>query len=400
MQEMQKITEYKSSSMKWKIAILVLILLLGAGGYLFYTSSGQKETYHYVTQPLKKSDLTMSVSATGYIEPLESVQVGSEVSGTIEKVYVDYNDIVKKGQPLAQIDKTKYQSALNQSKASLEAAKASLENVNAKLNQAKETILRDKILEKATKNALPSKSDWDNDWAAYMVAKAQVANAKAQIDQAVQMLASSKYDLEKTTIYSPIKGIILVRNIDPGQTVAASFQTPVLFQIAKDLTKMQLQVSVDEADIGKVKDGQSATFSVDAYPQKTFKARVNLVRVNSQIVNGVVTYIAQMNVNNQDLLLKPGMSADADIVTKTLKDVFVVPRATLLYIPIKPRTKKLFGFGKKEKMTIDQKPHVWILKNGKPEKIYIKILGNSGSKTAISSEKLKEGDPLILMQEK
>ena len=400
MEEMQKITGYKNSALKWKIGIAVFILLLGVGGYLFFTPKESKEDYVYVTQPLNKGTLTMTVSATGYIEPVENVEVGSEVSGMIEKVYVDYNDRVKKGQILAQLDKTKYQSALNRAEDSLAAVKASLENMNAQLYQANATVKRNKTLRESTKGRLPSQSDWDRDWANYLVAKAQVDNAAAQVDQARHALVSSKYDLERTTIYSPIDGIVLTRNIDPGQTVAASFQTPVLFKIAKDLTKMELQASIDEADIAKVKAGQTAMFSVDAYPEQRFEARIKLVRVNSEIVDGVVTYKAVMDVDNRNLLLKPGMTADADIITETLSDTFVVPKAALLYIPIKPKAEQMFGFGDRKEPVIDPKPHVWILRNDQPVKAYIKVLGNSGSETAVSSDALKEGDPLIVTQEK
>ncbi|MGB5966515.1 MAG: efflux RND transporter periplasmic adaptor subunit [Sulfurimonadaceae bacterium] len=400
MEEMQKITEYKSNAMKWKIGIALFVLLLGVGGYYFFAPKEQKEAYRYVTQSLEKGDLTMTVSATGYIEPVESVEVGTEVSGTIEKVYVDYNDQVNKGQVLAQLNKTKYQSTLNRAVASLNAAKATLENMNAQLYQAKATANRNKSLKESTEGRLPSQSDWDRDWANYLVAKAQVENTKAQVNQAKHALVSSKYDLERTTIYSPIDGIVLIRNIDPGQTVAASFQTPVLFKIAKDLTKMELQASIDEADIAKVKAGQTATFSVDAYPETSFEARIRLVRVNSEIVDGVVTYKAVMEVDNQELLLKPGMSADADIITETLSRTFIVPKAALLYSPVKPKREKLFGFGESEKIAIDPKPHVWVLENGEPRKAYVRVMGSSGSKTALSSDELKEGDPLIVTQEK
>ena len=400
MEEMQKITGYKSNSTKWKIGITLFVLLLGVGGYFFFVPDKNKESYRYVLQPLAKGDLTITVSAMGYVEPVENIDVGTEVSGTIEKVYVDYNDLVKKGQILARLDKTKYQSILNSAKASLSAANASLENMNAQLYQANATVSRNKSLKASTKGVLPSRSDWDRDWANYLVAKAQISSAKAQVDQAKHALVSSQYDLDRTTVYSPVDGIILVRDIDPGQTVAASFQTPVLFKIAKDLTKMELQASIDEADIAKVKAGQSATFSVDAYPERRFEATIKLVRVNSEIVDGVVTYKAVMDINNRELLLKPGMSADADIVVQTLANTFVVPKAALLYTPIKPKTKGLFGFGKEEKALVDYKPHLWILENKEPKKVYVKILGNSGSSTAVSSEGLKEGDALIVTQEK
>ncbi len=399
METMQKISGYKSRSGRWKIIALLFTVLLGLGSYFLFMPDKDKENYRYVTQALEKGDLTITVSATGYIEPVENIDVGMEVSGTIEKVYVDYNDPVKKGQILAQLDKTKYQSALDKAQALLAAAEASLENMNAQFYQADTTVTRNKSLRKATKGSLPSQSDWDRDWASYLVTKAQVSNAKAQIDQAKHALASAQYDLDRTNVYSPVDGIILVREVDPGQTIAASFQTPVLFKIAKDLTKMELQASIDEADIAKVKAGQTATFSVDAYPDKTFEARIKLVRVNSELVDGVVTYKAVMNIDNSGLLLKPGMSADADIVTETLKDTLILPKAALLFTPVKPKSKGLFGSRDRTKALVDTKPHVWILEGEAAKKVYVKVLGNSGSDAAVFSEGLKEGDPLIVMQE-
>lgn len=400
MQEMENIVQYKSRSIKFKIFILLSIIIVALGAYLYFHSKDTKTTIKYITKPLHKGDLTLSVSATGYLEPTLSVSVGSEVSGTITKVYVNYNDKVKKGEILAKIDKTKYFSALDGAKASLNAQKASLLSAQARLTQARDVFLQDKRLRISSNKTLPSQTTWDSDRANYLIAKAGVATAKAQVLQAKQNVVSAKYDLDRTTIYSPINGTILSRNIDPGQTVAASFQTPVLFTIAKNLKKMQLQANVDEADVARVKAGDRVVFNVDAYPNRKFNARVALVRVNSQIVNGVVTYITQIDVNNKKLLLFPGMSADAKIITNVVKNKFIVPRAALLYIPINPTEEKKFGFHRKLSISIDAKPHVWILKNNKPVKVYVKIYGYSDSKAAVFSNKLAVGDKLIIMQEK
>ncbi|MBU1658431.1 efflux RND transporter periplasmic adaptor subunit [bacterium] len=400
MENIKKITSYKSSGWKFKVYAALFVVMLMGGGYLYFMPQEEKDIYKYITQPLKKDNLNLTVSATGYLEPLESVDVGTEVSGTIEKVYVDYNDLVKKGQMLAQLNKTKYKSSVDKSFASLASAEASLLSAQAQLYQAQTTMERDKILKASTNGALPSQRDWDGDWANYLAAKAGIANANAQVDQARHALVSGKYDLEKTMIFSPIDGIVLVRNIDPGQTVAAAFQTPVLFKIAKDLTQMELQVSIDEADIAKIKAGQKATFSVDAYPQREFEADIRLVRVNSEIVNGVVTYIAVLNVDNSQLLLRPGMSVDADIIVQTLKNALIIPRAALLFTPVEAKTKKMFGLNAQAKTVIDSKPHVWILENLKPKKVYIKVLGNSGLVSAIVSDELNENDDIITTQEK
>lgn len=399
MEEMQKVINYKSNGLLWKFLVVLFVLIMVYIGYTIFIPKEEENLFTYITQNVKKSDLVISVSASGNIQPMEQINVGSEVSGTIEKVFVDYNDVVEKGQLLAQIDKTKYASNLERTKASLSSIEASLENMNAQLFYANSVIQRNKILKNSTKGMLPSKSDWDKDWSTYLGAKAQVESVKAQINQVKQDVISAEYDLEKTNIYSPIDGTILVRSIDTGQTVAASFQTPVLFLIAKDLTKMELQASIDEADIGKVKDGQSASFSVDAYPEKIFSTQINQVRVNSTIVDGVVTFLAIMEFDNSELLLKPGMSADIDIITQTLTNKLIVPKAALLFMPVQPKVQGLFTSRNAPKLKIDSKPHVWILENGVPKKVYVKVLGNSGAQSAIESDEIQENDPIIITQE-
>ena len=398
---MSKITQYSNKKTKLVVFVLLGLLIVGTFGYFYIASTESKNKFKYITQPLKKGDLTIIVTATGYIQPIEEVKVGSEISGTIEKVFVDYNDTVKKGQVLAQIDKTKYKSAVDKARFALESAKASLQNAYAKLHLYTAIIKRDKALLKATNGSLPSQNTWDNDWSNYLSAKADVQEAKAKIRQAESELAIANYNLSKTTIYSPVDGIVLERNIDPGQTVAASFQTPILFKIAKDLTKMELRASIDEADIAQVKAGQNAYFTVDAYPNKKFNAKVRMVRVDSEIVDGVVTYKAIMDVDNKDLLLKPGMSADVNIITKTIKDTFIVPKAAMLFIPLKQSSKhSLFKRNKKTKITMDRRPHIWILKDGRLKKVLVKVIGNSGFLTAISSNELKENDKVVIMQER
>ena len=400
MEEMQKIISYQKDRYKWLKWTIFFIGITLITVYLFTSKDSQRMQYRYVTEVLKKSDLSLTVSASGYIQPLESVDVGTEVSGTIENVYVDYNDQVKKGQLLASLDTTKYQSTYDKSKAALQMSKAALESAEAQYYQAQTTIERYKKLKDSSKGTLPTQSDWDREWANYLLAKAQIANAQAQIDQASHALKAAKYDLERTKIYSPIDGTVLVRNVDPGQTVAATFQTPVLFSIAKDLSKMELQISIDEADIGKIRAGQKASFSVDAYPETTFETTIRQVRINSEVLESVVTYKAIMQVDNKELLLKPGMSVDADIVTKTLKNAFVIKRAALLFIPVKPKSKSFFTGERDSKIEVDQKPHIWILKDGIPQKVYVKVLGNNGPLSAIESGEIKEGQQIIVNQEK
>jgi len=400
MEAMGKVTAYKPGRWKWKIVTLLLLGLLGGGAYFYFKPSDDANAYRFVTEPVKRGELNITVSATGYLEPVESVEVGTEVSGTVEEVLVDYNDAVKKGQLLARIDKTKYQSAVDKAAAVLSSARATLENAKAELYRTEATVKRDKTLRESTKGALPSQNDWDTDWSAYLAAKAQIDNADAQVEQARHSLVSSQYDLKRTSIYSPIDGIILDRTVDPGQTVAASFQTPVLFTIARDLRKMELQVSIDEADIAKVKKGQHATFSVDAYPDAVFEGTIRMVRVNSEIADGVVTYIAVLDVDNSDLRLRPGMSADAEITVARFSDALIVPRAALLYLPVQPKEQKLFAFHGSDETTYDPKPHVWRLDGGTPKKLYVDILGSNGTLSALAAPELKAGDTLIIAQEK
>ena len=400
MEEMQKIINYHNNTTKWRKWVILFTVITFLSVYFFFARESQGMEYRYVTEVLKKSDLSLTVSASGYIQPLESVDVGTEVSGTIEEVFVDYNDQVKKGDLLARLDTTKYESAYDKAKAALQMAKAALESAQAQYYQSQTTVKRYQKLKTSSKGTLPTQSDWDREWANYLLAKAQIANAQAQIDQASHTLRSAQYDLERTKIYSPINGTVLVRDVDPGQTVAATFQTPVLFSIAKDLSKMELQISIDEADIGKIKAGQKASFSVDAYPDTTFSTTIRQVRINSEVVESVVTYKAIMEVNNKELLLKPGMSVDADITTKTLKNAFVVKRAALLFIPVKPRSKSFFGGERNQKIEIDPKPHVWILEENVPKKVYVKVLGNDGALSAIKSDLLKVGQKIIINQEK
>ena len=400
MDELQQIIHYKNNTLKKIMIVGFILLCVGIGGYFFLFDKDKEENYHYITEAATKGELMLTVATTGYIQPVESIDVGTEVSGTIENVYVDYNDVVKKGQLLAVLDKTKYQSAYDKAKASLDAANASVESAKAQLFQADKIFQRNKALYASTNGALPSANDYDRYFSDYLAAKAQVDNAIALKMQAKNSVDSAQYDLEKTYIYSPVDGIILVRSIDAGQTVAASFQTPVLFKIAKDLTKMELQASIDEADVAKIKEGQKVTFSVDAYPEKVFEASIHQVYINSEILEGVVTYLAIIDVDNSELLLRPGMSANATIVTKTVKDAYIISRSALLFIPVQPTKRTFFSAREKNNIAIDTKPHVWVLRDDEPQKVYVDVLGSNGPMSAILSNELKPNDAIIISQEK
>ncbi|MDB4257377.1 biotin/lipoyl-binding protein [Arcobacteraceae bacterium] len=253
MEEIKKVREYSNKKSRFKIMVIILFLFFSISAYLYFSLKETIDDYNYITQSLKKDNLIVHVSSTRYIKPIKTVDVGSEISGTIAKIFVDYNDIVKKEDILAQLKKVNYVSLLNQAKASLHSAKAALEDKEALLFEANAIITRNERLKTYTNNALPSAKDWDSAYSNYLSVKAQVKSAKAEIEKSRQVFISSQNDLEKASIYSPIDGTILERNIDEGQTVAASFKKPVLFQIAKDLTKMELQTDIDEADIASIK---------------------------------------------------------------------------------------------------------------------------------------------------
>jgi HlyD family secretion protein len=306
---------------------------------------GGAKAVSYATQPVKQGNMEVHVTATGNIKPTDQVTVGSEISGLITKVLVEENDHVVQGQPLAQIDPIKLIDAINRAQASLDSARASVLQAEATASQSKAQLARQEEVFRISGGKVPSKTELDTARADSQRADANVAVAKANVSSAVAQLNSAKTDMSKSTINSPVTGVILSRQVDPGQTVAASFNTPTLFLIAKDLSSMELQVKVDEADVGQVKDGQSASFTVDAYPGKTFPANIKRVNLGSNsstttttttsAAGGVINYSALLTVANPDLTLRPGMTATATIITAQEKNVMMVPNSALRFEPKK-----------------------------------------------------------------
>lgn len=292
---------------------------------------------HYETRPVTRGDLIKTVSATGTLQPVKVVDVGIEVSGTIKSVDADYNDHVTNGQALARIDTSKLEAQALQAEAALEAARASLLQVQATVLETQAQLARLTRVRELSGGKAPSQNEFDAQQAAVTRAQANEASARAAITQATATLNVNRADLKKAVIHSPIQGIVLTRAVEPGQTVAASFSTPVLFTLAEDLTQIELRVDVDEADVGQVQEGQDATFTVDAYPDRHFPARVRQVRFGSKTVDGVVTYTAVLTVDNASLSLRPGMTATAAITTRTVSDVLRVPNAALRFEPPKPK---------------------------------------------------------------
>jgi HlyD family secretion protein len=297
----------KSSRRRVVIIVLAALVVVAAG--IFILTRPKKARYR--TSPVERGDISTSVSATGTVNPVNQVTVGSQVSGTIEKTYFDFNDYVKAGQTLASIDPRNYTSALQQAKANLASAQASL--TQSELTNARAETLYS--------SGLMAYSD-------YLQAKTDYQLAKAKRDQAQASFEQAQTNLAYTTIVAPMSGVVVARKVEAGQTVAASFQAPELFNIA-DLSLMQVEVSIDEADVGKLDTGLTATFNVDAFPESTFTGKLVQVRNEPVVVSNVTTYIGIVRVANPGLLLKPGMTANVKIIVRAVNDVLTVPNAAL-----------------------------------------------------------------------
>lgn len=377
----------KKKSLFIGIPVLVAIIVI------FVFAKGKKDEVTLETVLVAKGDIINTVTATGTIEPIDKIEVGTQVSGVINGIYADFNSQVKKGQLLAELDKSTLNARVLQSKASLASAQNELTYQEQNLNRTK------KLYE--TKAV----SDVDIESAQY-----KYNNAKASVDRLISELEQAEVNLSYASIYSPIDGVILARNVEEGQTVAASFSTPTLFTIARDLTKMKVEANVDEADIGQVKMGQEVTFTVDAFPSDTFGGKVSQIRLNPTVSSSVVTYKVIVEAPNPDLKLMPGLTASISIITKQAKNVFKVTSKALQFKPdmdvaIKylPKQKDKPGkapIGAPEGMPLDVNQSqdgfgiIWI-KNGetiKPQRV--KIGMDDGAYTEIL-EGLNEGDSVV-----
>jgi HlyD family secretion protein len=380
---------------------LVAIALLAFA--LWPSSSG----IHYTTEPARKGDLTVLVTATGTLQPTNQVDVGSELSGTIRTVSADFNDNVKVGQELAKLDTTKLDSQVLQSRAALEAARAKVEQANASLAEAESQIARFVHVRELSGGKVPSQADFDSANAAVLRARADVASNKAAVTQARATLDGQLTDLAKASIKSPINGIVLVRTVEPGATVAASLQAPVLFTLAEDLTRMELHVSVDEADVGQVVEGQESGFTVDAWPDRRFKAKVEQVRYGAKTLEGVVTYETVLEVDNSERLLRPGMTATAEITVKQLKDAVLIPNAALRFTPPARAEQpsggilsalipmRRFGAGKPQDNA--KKPsHVYVLQDGRAQPVEVTVGASDGTWTELRKGDVAPDTPLVV----
>jgi HlyD family secretion protein len=352
-------------------AVVVLIII----SILFFGRKGNDLEFR--TEPVTKGDIEATVTATGTVNAVTTVLVGTQVSGTIKNLYVDFNSRVKKGQLIAQIDPTMFEAQVAQEKANVARA-------NATFRDADRTFKRNQEL--FAKNLIP-RSDLDT-------AETNYDAAKAQLEQAKAALRVSDTNLRYTSILSPVDGVVISRAVDIGQTVAASFQTPTLFTIAQDLTKMQIDTNVAESDIGVVKVGQDVEFTVDAYPDTTFHGKVWQIRQAPITVQNVVTYDVVIQVNNRDLKLMPGMTANVSLIITTRQDVLRITNAAIRF----RFSERPAGTGAKAGTNASEKkgPSVWVLENGKPKRVNITQGISDGTYTEVVSGDLKEGQQVIV----
>ncbi|PKN33837.1 MAG: efflux RND transporter periplasmic adaptor subunit [Deltaproteobacteria bacterium HGW-Deltaproteobacteria-19] len=373
---------------------VALLIAVAAGWFFLHKSNGP----FFKTAKAARGDLQAAVTATGTVNAVTTVLVGTQVSGTIKELYVDYNSPVKKGQVLAQIDPVSLQAQVDQARANLRLAEANVEKAVAAAQDAKRTFERNKTL--YTANFI-ARSDLDTAETNASSTAASLSAARAQVQQNRAALTLADTNLRNTRILSPVDGTVISRSIDVGQTVAASFQTPTLFNIAQDLTRMQIDTNVDEADIGKVKVGQPVTFTVDAYPEAPFQGDVSVVRNAPTTVQNVVTYDVVVKVANPDLKLKPGMTANVSIIIDRRTAALKVPNAALRFRPADREGRGTSSTAARPKDGKDGREAgrgqaVWILEGRTPKRIAVTAGISDGQFTEVVSGDLKEGQDVIV----
>ncbi len=401
-------TRRKTRRRRW-LLVIFLVVVCAAAGWV-WKGGTQPNAPQYKTQPVDRGELTMIVTATGTLQPTNEIEVGSEISGIVKSVEADYNDKVKVDQVLARLDTSKYEAQETQLKAALESAQAKVLQAKATVSETEAKLSQLQHVRELSGGKVPSQSDFDAAQAAFERAKADEASATAAVTQAQATLEVTQTDIAKAVIRSPIDGIVLTRSIEPGQTVAAAFQAPVLFTLAEDLTQMELHVDVDEADIGQVKEGQNAEFTVSAYLDRTFQAKIVQTRYGAQTVDGVVTYETVLKVDNKDLSLRPGMTATANITVQKVQNAVLVPNAALRFSPPaqeqKETSRGLVGMllpgpprQTKSEAVVDRNKRqqtVWVLQDDRPVAVPVTIGASDGIMTEILSGEIKTGMPVIV----
>jgi HlyD family secretion protein len=382
-----------------KTALIALVLLLVAGIALFaYLRRGPEISYR--TAGIQRGTIVSGVSATGNLSAVTTVQVGTQVSGTIHKLYVDYNSPVKKGQPIAEIDPSLFRAAVEQARGNNLMARANLEKARATMVDAERTMKRNR---KLLEEGVISQGDFDTAETSYQTASASMEAARGTVAQTEGALMQARTNLNYSIIRSPVDGIVISRAVDVGQTVAASFQTPTLFTIAQDLTKMQIEVSVDEADISRIRENQGVTFSVDSYPEQSFRGRVTQIRNAPVITQNVVTYVVLVTVDNGDLKLKPGMTANVVIQVARRDAALKLPLAALRFRP-RQAADEAKGTRPAPTPAMRHVPNnagnqqVYLLREGKPVAVGIRTGIADDSSIELTGGTLQEGDRVIVEQ--
>ena len=354
------------------ITIGVGALLLGSVSYMAFGGSNGNAKKNYITVNINQGDLSYTVSATGEIQPVSTVNVGSQVSGTISEIFVDYNSQVKKGDILLKIDPSVLQSSVDEAAASLASAKS-------QLNYTKNEYLRNKSL---YSDGYISRAEMEQSQTSYEQAQQTVNKMQYTYDRAVTNLGYA-------TITSPVDGTVISRKVDRGQTVAASFQTPDLFEIAEDLTKMQIETSVSEADIGVIKTGQTVTFTVDAYPTDMFRGTVRQVRLSPTTTSNVVVYTVVIDVDNSDMRLMPGMTAFVTVIVDSATNVWKAQNAAFL-------VRNFSNFVENLDSNITPETHLAILRDGEIQFVEYKKGLESATETQIISDQIQKGDKIVV----
>ena len=390
---------------RWLVALILILLPLSA--LLLWQGLDKPGAAQYRTAPVQRGDLTVTVTATGAVQPTNEVEISSELSGIIRSVKADYNDRVKVGQVLAELDTDKLEAEVAHSRATLLARQANVQEAEARVAEKQSEYERIKRLQ--AKN-FSSQADLDTARAAYQTALAALASARAEVEVAQANLDVDETNLKKACICSPIDGIVLSRDVEPGQTVASSLQAPVLFTLAEDLAEMTLEVDIDEADMGKVREGQQATFTVEAFPERELPATITQLRFAPETVEGVVTYKAVLAIDNSQLLLRPGMTATAEITVQQLADALLVPNAALRFTPPSDHAEpEPGGILRKLFPHRPQRPRapasltgkrgerpLWLLRGAGPHAVTVRTGASDGAMTEILGGELSEGDAVIV----
>jgi HlyD family secretion protein len=399
------------------IAAATLVLLAG-GLYYWQMQKQASAAPAYVTETVRRGNLTLSVTANGTLQPTLAVNIGSELSGTVKRVLVDVNDLVKKGQVLVELDTAKLSDQVLRSRAALAAAQAQLAQSTATVTESRATLARFEDVARLSGGKVPSATELDTARANVDRALANEASARANVADARAAASTDETNLAKASIRSPLNGVVLTRTVDPGNAVAASLQAVTLFTVAEDLTKLRLEVSVDEADVGAVKVGQKASFTVSAYPSRRYPATITRVAFGSTKTDNVVTYTSYLDVDNTDLSLRPGMTATATIVATERTNVLLVPNTALRFSPSQPggNTTAAASSGSLVSRLMPRMPRtatrkatdtegaaagarqVWILKDGQAVATAVRTGISDGRMTEVSGSGLQEGMAVITDQ--